>query len=122
QHDASMNAAISFFGRPTVVLRRFSATDDGDIDPGPASSALQVQVLGDATTWVGDLGGATIGEAAPDGPVIEGASDDSSDGSASFSFDEPGAFAAHVTATDDGPVRVLVTRFSDAVQEQSIFY
>src|SRR5207248_2707924 len=41
---------------------------------------------------------------------------------AAISFFEPGAFAAHVTATDDGPVRVLVTRFSDAVQQQSIFY
>src|SRR5207248_912150 len=81
-----------------------------------------MSTLGDGTAWVGDLGGATIGEAAPDGPAIGGASDDSSDGSASFSFDEPGAFTAHVTATDDGPVRVLVTRFSDAVQQQSIFY
>jgi hypothetical protein len=122
QHDASMNAAISFFGRATVALRRFSAADEGDLDPGPPSAALQVQVLGDTTTWVGDLGGGTIGETAPDGSPIDGATDDSSEGSASFSFDDPGAFTAHVTATDDGPVRVLVTRFSDTVQQQSIFY
>src|SRR5438270_13178260 len=46
----------------------------------------------------------------------------SSDGSASFSFDGAGSFTAHVTSASDGPLHVLVTRFSDAVQQQAIFY
>ena len=118
QNDASITAAVKFFrtANPPHALRLFSAADDDDgvlpgtAEPQATTPSLQIEVMGSASTTVSSLTGAAI----PDAGRV--------DGTDSFVLDDPGAYSANIQPSEEAPLFVIVRRFADGPQSESLFY
>ena len=133
QSDDSIQAAIAFFRAPTAPARRVasataSASPPGSVvlpsgmpgsdTPTPTTPSIQIEVFGGASTTVESLAGGTLGS---DADSVDGGSYGHVDGTDSFTLDTPGTFTATVQPSDGSPLLVLVRRYSDVVEQQSLF-